>query len=175
MKKITVGLELGRKPELIFEEPYQCALYNAVNFAKRNLYARFDIRLEGPFRDDNLPYPYVVVIAPDTVNLTRGNVARHLRGIAAAMIKQYKELEDCRVGTRLLRYHILPNKEDRMDTKPEPTKHQYTTEELIDFWTEFETENHMGPGYHLCAGDVHKFLDFLERRVTDGERRVQGI
>lgn len=164
MRKITVGLELGRNPELIFEEPYQSALRNAVAYAKRNLYARFDIRLEGPFRDDNLPYPYVVVIAPDTVNLTPGNAGRHLRGIAAAMIKKHKELEDCRIGTRLLRYHILLNKEERMDTKPEPAKHQYTTEELMDIWTEFEAEWHMGPGYHLCASDVHHFLEFLERR-----------
>jgi hypothetical protein len=173
MHKITVGLELGRKPELIFEEPYQAALYNAVVSAKRNLYARFDIRLEGPFRDNALPYPYVIVIAPDTVNLTPGNVGRHLRGIASAMIKQYKELEDCQIGTRLFQYHFLPNKEDRMDTKPEPTKHQYTTEELTDIWAEFEKEQHMIPCTHLCAGDVHKFLEFLKKKEERNEEKTE--
>lgn len=167
MRKITVGLELGRKPELIFEEPYQCALYHAVAAAKRNLYARFDIRLEGPFRDNNLPYPYVVVVAPDTVNLTPGNVGRHLRGISSAMIRQYKELEDCRIGTRLFRFHILPNKEDRMESKPK--KHTYTTEELTDIWTEFEKEWHLMPCTHLCAEDVHKFLDFLKKKEEKDE------
>ena len=45
-----------------------------------------------------------------------------------------------------------------------PEKHQYTTEELTDIWAEFEKEWHMGPGYHLCAGDVHHFLDFLKEK-----------
>lgn len=42
-------------------------------------------------------------------------------------------------------------------------KHQYTTEELTDIWAEFEKEWHMGPGYHLCADDVPKFLAYIDK------------
>lgn len=41
---------------------------------------------------------------------------------------------------------------------------KYTIEELTDIWTEFEAEWHMIPCTHLCAEDVHKFLDFLKKK-----------
>lgn len=162
IRKMTVGLELCRKPDLIFKAPYRGALHMAVTDAKRNLYARYDVKLEGPFWDEKLPYPYVIVTAPDIANVTPSNVGRHLRGISGTMLKLCEDLRECLYGNRLFRFHILPNNEDRMEAPPKP--HKYTVEELINRWTEFEAENHMGPGYHLCAEDAHKFLDFLWRK-----------
>jgi hypothetical protein len=52
-------------------------------------------------------------------------------------------------------------------------KHQYTTEELTDIWHDFEAEYHMGPGYHLCAGDVHKFLDFLKKKEERNDEKTE--
>ena len=162
MHKMTVGLELCQNPWLFYDEPYLSALWNAVASAKVNLQARHYATLEGPFFEKGLPYPYVVVTAPDSMRIT----PRHLRGISTALLNQYKEFNECRVGTRLFHYHILCNREDQI--KPVP-KHQYTTEELTDIWAAFEKELHMGPGYHLCAADVHHFLDFLkEKEKTNG-------
>lgn len=160
MRKITVGSELCKQPELIFEEPYQSALRNAVAQARVNLQARYHAELEGPFWDKNLPYPYVVVTAPDIAYITPGNVARHLRGVTKALISQYKEFNECREGNRLFRFQILKNREEQK----KPTRHQYTVEELTDIWTEFEKEWHLMPCTHLCAEDVHKFLDFLKKK-----------
>lgn len=42
-----------------------------------------------------------------------------------------------------------------------------TIEEMKDIWREFEKEWHMGPGYHLCASDVPKFLDFLKKKLKE--------
>ena len=53
-------------------------------------------------------------------------------------------------------------------------KHQYTLEELKEIWTEFEKEWHMSPGYHLCAEDVTRFLDFLDK-WEDRKNRKHGI
>lgn len=87
-----------------------------------------------------------------------------------------KYVDKCRhydsVGNVVLLDYWERDERSKRSMKNEPR--QYSVEELKEIWTEFEKEWHMSPGYHLCAEDVTRFLDFLDK-WEDRKNRKHGI
>lgn len=159
MKRYMIGIAFANNPNDIND--FRGLLRKSVKHASYYLMMRHDIELTGPFYREKYPFPYVVLDVPDDVPIDISHIGGRLRGITLYMLEHGPNLDRYKKDGRILRYFELPK--ELPSPVDSPAKHQYTTEELIDIWTGFEAENHMGPGYHLCAGDVHKFLDFLER------------
>lgn len=160
MKRYMIGIAFANNPNDI--NNFRGLLRKSVKHASYNLMARYGIELTGPFSREKYPFPYVVLDAPDNVPIDISHIGGRLRGITLYMMEHGPNLDRYKKDGRTLRYFELPKELPSPVDSPE--KHQYTVEELTDIWSEFEKEWHLMPCTHLCAEDVHKFLDFLKKK-----------